>query len=166
MNSLGLAGAELHGVIGYSLLARFRLEFDFTKDKLGWTPLDFEPPLPVGLDSQAMSGMDVVGGLIKVLGTLLGKKPEPEIVLRGFLGISLEERQNTVRIQSVLAGSPAALAGLRVGDHLQRFQGKPVRSLAEFGGLAAKLAPNEVVPLVIARDGQTQSLQIKAGKGL
>src|SRR5216683_3278701 len=37
MNGLGLAGTELHGIIGYSVLARFRLEFDFTKDKMAWT---------------------------------------------------------------------------------------------------------------------------------
>jgi hypothetical protein len=33
MNGLGLAGAELHGVIGYTVLARFRTEYDFT-----WAP--------------------------------------------------------------------------------------------------------------------------------
>lgn len=166
MNSLGLAGAELHGVIGYSLLAQFRLEFDFTKDKLRWTALDFKPAAPQGLDGQAMSEMDVVSGLMKVLGSLLGKKSEPDIVLRGFLGIGLEEAKNTLRIQSVLAGSPAALAGLRPGDCIQRFQGKPVRSLAELNRLAVKLVANEVVPLTIMRDGQTETIQIKAGKGL
>jgi hypothetical protein len=166
MNSLGLAGAELHGVIGYSLLAHFRLEFDFTKDKLRWTTLDFEPSPPRGLDGQAMSGMDVISGIMKVLGTLLGKKPEPETALRGFLGIGLEERKNALRIESVLAGSPAADAGLRAGDCIQRFRGKPLRSLAELKGLAVKVAPNEMVALTITRGGQTQTLQIKAGKGL
>jgi S1-C subfamily serine protease len=97
---------------------------------------------------------------------LLGKKPEPEIVLRGFLGIGLEERKNALWIESVLAGSPAANSGLRAGDCIQRFQGKPIQSLAELLGLAAKLTPNETVALTITRGGQTQNLQIKAGKGL
>jgi hypothetical protein len=166
MNSLGLAGAELHGVIGYSLLARFRLEFDFTKDKMGWTPLDFEPPTPRGMDGQAMPAMEIIGGIMKMLGALLGKKPEPEIVPRGFLGIGLEEKDHVLRIETVLAGSPAAKAGLRTGDCIERFQDKPVASLAELHRLAANLAPNEIVALTIARGGQTQTLQIKAGKGL
>src|SRR5271169_3535874 len=34
MNGMGLAGAELHGVIGYNLLARYRIEIDLTKDKM------------------------------------------------------------------------------------------------------------------------------------
>src|SRR5438132_11708688 len=49
MNGLGLAGAELHGIIGYTVLARYRLEFDFTKHKMGWTPLDYKPAQPIGL---------------------------------------------------------------------------------------------------------------------
>src|SRR5438477_4746884 len=72
MNSLGLAGTELHGVIGYSVLARFRLELDFTKDKMGWTPLHFEPPAPRGLDGKAMTGMEVIGSIMKMLGAILG----------------------------------------------------------------------------------------------
>ena len=44
MNGLGLAGVELHGVIGYNVLARYRIEYDFTRHKLAWTKLDFEPP--------------------------------------------------------------------------------------------------------------------------
>jgi len=46
MNALGLAGVELHGIIGYSLLARYKLEIDLTKDRMTWTKLDFVPPAP------------------------------------------------------------------------------------------------------------------------
>src|SRR5262245_8239422 len=49
MNAMNLAGAELHGMIGYTLLAKFKMEIDFTSDKMKWTPLDFEPPAPMGL---------------------------------------------------------------------------------------------------------------------
>ena len=37
MNGLGLAGVELHGMIGYNVLARYRMEIDFTRDKMTWT---------------------------------------------------------------------------------------------------------------------------------
>src|SRR6266516_744428 len=48
MNSMGLAGVELHGVIGYNVLARFRVQYDFTSDKLAFEPLpDFDPPAPM-----------------------------------------------------------------------------------------------------------------------
>ena len=35
---MGFAGAELHGIIGYNVLARYRMEIDFTRDKMTWTP--------------------------------------------------------------------------------------------------------------------------------
>jgi len=166
MNGLGLAGAELHGIIGYTLLARFRLEFDFTKDKMRWTALDFEPPAPQGLDGKAMSGMEVIGGIMKMFGAMLGRKPEQQVVLRGFLGIVLEDEENTVLIKSVLTGSPAASAGLQAGDRIRQFQGKAVQSIADLQRRAAKLAPDETATLTIMRNGETQALRIKAGKGL
>jgi hypothetical protein len=165
MNGLGLAGTELHGIIGYSVLARFRLEFDFTKDKMGWTSLDFEPPTPQGIEG-AMSGMGALGGIMKVLGAMLGKNPEQQVVLRGFLGMGLEDGDNTVLVKTVLAGGPAAGAGLEAGDCINRFQGKTVRSVAEIQRLAAKLTPEELATLTITRGGHTQSLRIKVGKGL
>jgi hypothetical protein len=167
MNGLGLAGAQLHGIIGYTLLARYRLEFDFTKHKLAWTPLGFDPPAPEGLDGKgAAAGMEAMGNLFKLLGTLLGKKPEPQVVLRGFLGIALEEGNKTVIVQSVLAKSPAASSGLKPGDRIDRFQGKAVTSAADIHRLAAKLAPDETARLTVMRGPDTLSIEIKAGQGL
>jgi predicted metalloprotease with PDZ domain len=166
MNGLGLAGAELHGIIGYTVLARFRLGFDFTKDKMSWTPLAFEPAIPEGLNGKAVPGMDALGSIMKLVGAMLGKKPEPEIMLRGFLGVGLEESANTVQIKQVLAGGPAADAGLRAGDCIRQFQGKPVQSLADIQRLAAKLAAEDTATVTITRGGKTQTLRIKAGKGL
>lgn len=54
MNAMGLAGVELHGVIGYNLLAKFRIEYDFTADKLAFERLTgFEPPAPRSSTSRA-----------------------------------------------------------------------------------------------------------------
>src|SRR5262249_18568111 len=66
MNGLGLAGARLHGIIGYTLLARYRLEFDFPRDKMAGTSLDFNPPLPVGMSGKGgpAGGLDALGGFM------------------------------------------------------------------------------------------------------
>ena len=53
MNGMGLAGAELHGVLGYTVLAKYRMQFDFTKNKLLWTPLLVEPWLSITRSAQA-----------------------------------------------------------------------------------------------------------------
>jgi hypothetical protein len=167
MNGLGLAGAELHGIMGYTLLARYRLEFDFTKHKMGWTPLDFQPPQPIGLGpGAAPGGLDAMASVMKLLGALMGKKPEPEIRLRGFLGFGLEKKGDDVVVTAVLAKSPAADAGLKVGDHIMKFQERSIDSVESLHRAAAKLSAYESARLQVIRDGEPQTLNIKTARGL
>jgi hypothetical protein len=112
MNSLGLAGLELHGILGYTVLARFKLGFDFTQDKMTWQPLNFEPPRPLGMDEKSMpSGMEALGGVMKLLGAFMGKKSLRDAPPRGFLGLLLEESPAGVTAKEVLQEGPAAEAG-------------------------------------------------------
>src|SRR5262249_29343226 len=69
MNSMGLAGVELHGVIGYNVLARYRIEYDFTQPKLKWTPVDFRVPDPKRITDKGASqgGLEMIGSLIQIL---------------------------------------------------------------------------------------------------
>ena len=46
MNGLGLAGAELHGLMGYTVLAKFKMDYDYNKLQMIWTPLKPAPPPP------------------------------------------------------------------------------------------------------------------------
>jgi hypothetical protein len=166
MNTLGLAGAELHGIIGYTVLARYRLEFDFTKHKMGWTELDYKPQGPQGLGAQATSGLDAMSTVIKLLGAFLGKRPEQEIALRGFLGIALEDTADGVAVSAALADGPAALAGLQAGDRITHFQGKEVSSTAELQRRVAGLGADETARLRVLRGDATHTINIKAGKGI
>jgi serine protease Do len=43
MNALGLPGASIDGILGFTMLARYRLELDPTKDRMVWTRLDYNP---------------------------------------------------------------------------------------------------------------------------
>ena len=161
MNSLGLAGVPLHGVIGYNLLARYRLTFDFTKDKMTWTPLDFEPPLPkIG----AQKGVDALGGLAKVMATLLGKQLERETRFRGLLGVEFVQREGGVEIQAVLPDSP--VAQLRIGDRLAMIDGKPIVLIADAERLLRKHGPGDMVKLTTrSRDGREDLHNITLHKG-
>src|ERR1700728_2466119 len=59
MNALGLPGASIDGILGFTILARFRLEIDPTQDRMTWTRLDYDPrdpPVPrrpAGKDQRA-----------------------------------------------------------------------------------------------------------------
>lgn len=165
MNKLGLAGVELHGIIGYNLLARYRVTFDFSKDKLTWTKLDFEPPLPKGVGGKD-AGVDALGGLVKVMTALLGKQLERETRLRGFAGIELAEKDGSVVVAAVLPEGPAGAAKLKPGDRIASINGKEVGKAADVMRLLRSQAADDTVDLGISRADKELMVKVKLGKGL
>jgi hypothetical protein len=168
MNGLGLAGAELHGMIGYNVLARYRIELDFTKDKMTWTELDYDPPQPKGLAGSkgGLPELDAMGSALKMFGGLLGKRAKPEVVARGFLGLELAESGGQVTVKRVLENGPADKTGVRPGDRIIRFNGEKVEGGAGLLKLAASLTAGKDVRLTLARGDQEREVTVKAGEGL
>ena len=170
MNGLGLGGVELHGMIGYNILARYRMEIDFTKDKMVWTPLDWEPKGPMGLGGNggAAAGLEVMGTLMKFLGALTGAKAEPDYALRGFLGVELADVEDgeCPVVKAVLADGPAGKAGLRVGDKLTKFQGRTVTNVEDVQRFAEKLGAGDDLKLTVQRGKENVEIRFKTGEGL
>ena len=171
MNGLGLGGVELHGMIGYNILARFRMQIDFTKDKMVWTPLDWEPKAPMGLGGNANSaagGLEVMGTIMKFLGALSGAKTEPDYALRGFLGVELIDKEDAEypEIKAVLADGPAANAGLKPGDKVTHFQGRGVSNVEDVERFAHKLKADDSVKLTVLRGKESMEISFKSGEGL
>jgi hypothetical protein len=166
MNALGLAGAELHGIIGYTVLAKFKIELDFKRDKMAWTALKFTPPPPEGLGGGAPAELDALGGIMKILSAFLGKPPQADVTTRGFLGIELTDDDKGVVVKSVLDKGPAALGGLKAGDRITEFQGKTVLNSEGVGKLAAKVSAGDKVKLTIQRGGETKKITFKSEEGL
>ena len=52
MNGMGLAGVELHGLMGYTVLAKYKMDFDYTELKMKWTPVKTEPLPPQAAQGQ------------------------------------------------------------------------------------------------------------------
>lgn len=170
MNGLGMAGAELHGIIGYTVLAHFRMEFDFTRDSMKWTRLDFDPPQPQAVGKKGKGGggggLEVIGGIMSFLGKLSGKKADVEIIPRGYLGIDPVDCKGKVRVQSVQADGPAGKAGIEKDDGLLKFQGKRVANAAELRRLAAQVTVGQAVRVTILRGQDEKEITITAGEGL
>lgn len=165
MNKMGLGGVTLHGVIGYNVLARYRIGFDFTKDKMPWTTLDFEPPAAEGLAGNK-GGVDALGGLVKIMAAMIGKQLEREIRYRGFLGVELAEKDGMVTIAAVLDDSPAKAAKLKAGDKITHVGAEEVTKAADVHRLLAKTIADDHVELTVIRNGEKQSLTVRLGKGL
>jgi S1-C subfamily serine protease len=150
------------------MLAHFKLEFDPTTDRMTWTKLDFTPPAPqsLGPKGSGPEGLDNLGKFMKAFATLLGIKGAPEPALRGFLGVQLAEKEKAVVVQSVLAQSPAATAGVRTGDRVLTVDGTPVATPADIMTLLAKVSPGQQVSVVVERGQGKHEISIIAGEGI
>jgi hypothetical protein len=170
MNGLGLAGAELHGMMGYTVLARYRTEFDFSSSKMIWTPNDFDPPLPERIGGGGAGGLEFIGMFMKMIGSFLGTKANVEMVPRGFLGLDVleEDKDGSVKhviVKSVLPKGPADRAGVKTGDHITELKGRTVRELDDLRRYLAKLKPGDSTTILVERDGKEQEITIKVGEG-
>jgi hypothetical protein len=182
MNALGLPGASIHGILGFTILARFRLEIDPTKDRMCWTRLNYQPRDPVpehkpdkdGGAPLEIQAMNALGPIAKGLAFLMGKQPEEQERPRGFLGLEWAEQVDAgrtyLRIEAVLEDSPAAAGGLRAGDRLLRIKGRTIASLKEARAALAELQPGNPVAMLVHRGAATGahelSLTLTAGEGL
>jgi YidC/Oxa1 family membrane protein insertase len=82
---------------------------------------------------------------------------------RGYLG-HLEFEDAGLIVRAVVPGSPAAAAGLQVGDRIVeagRDEPKAVKTPEEFNAVLDGARPNQSFTLVVERDGQRQSLTAK-----
>jgi serine protease DegQ len=163
---MGLAGVELHGVIGYTVLAKYRITFDFTKDKLTWVPLDYDPPplRPAGKGGQG--SLEVIGPVMKVLAGFLGITPKFDPVPRGRLGIEIEDRADGVYVTAVLPGSAAAKAGLKAGDRFDRVGEKTVADSAALRKALADQPAASEVSLTLTRGKAEVPVRVTLEDGL
>ena len=64
------------------------------------------------------------------------------------------QSENGVRFSDVQPGSPAAKAGLKAGDVLVDFAGKPIRNLYDFTDALRRSKVGDVVAVTVLRDGK------------
>ena len=166
MNSMGLAGVELHGVVGYNVLARYRVEYDLTSDKLVFEPIDFDPPPLVPLGVKGGGDIQSMGPLVKMMAAFLGIKPNFDLLPRGFTGIEFEEKDGKVTVKSVLAGSPADRAGLKAGDHITSVKTDDVKSSKDLTKALAKAGICTKWRFYVTRGGKEEEVVVELGKGL
>ncbi|HKC86674.1 MAG TPA: trypsin-like peptidase domain-containing protein [Blastocatellia bacterium] len=84
-------------------------------------------------------------------------------VSRGYLAVSLQDAQTAgdgATVADVTNGGPASKAGLRNGDRIVEFDGKPVKSTKQLTELIADTPAGTAVKLKYMRDGQEQTASI------
>lgn len=175
MNALGLPGVRIDGMLGFNVLARYKIEIDPTDDRMTWTRLDYNPkdmPDPGRRGNNApaeVQAMSLLGGVAKLAAVFVGKQPEDQLIPRGFLGIELEEVDGNVKVSAVLPGSAAEDSGITEGDRIVRVIGSEVGSLVEASQAVAKIEPGDRVELHVQsdeEDAEVRKITLTAKKGL
>ncbi len=93
-------------------------------------------------------------------------------VVRGYLGVLIQDLSEGMAesfgyegtqgalISDVTDNGPAATAGLRPGDIITRFDGKPVTDVAQLRLNVASVDPGSEVELSVFRDGRIRNLEV------
>ena len=172
MNGLGMAGVEVHGVVGYNVLAKYRITYDMTKDKLefvqqdGFTPMALKAMGGKGGKNNSQGTMDVMGPLAKTMAGFMGLKPDFTVKPSGFLGVEFEQAKTGLVVKAVLKGSPAAVAGLQPGDTLESLKNGKSETKSKLQAALDKANIGDTVEATVLRDGKKITLTIELGKGL
>src|ERR1700736_2792506 len=97
-------------------------------------------------------------------------------VTRGYLGVKIKPltseiakqsnlpQQNGALIAEVPPGSPGERAGLKPGDIVTEFDGKPVDDSRHLQLMVARKPPGSQVGIKIVRDGKDQTLTVQLGE--
>jgi len=161
MNGLGLAGVELHGMIGYNLLARYRLEIDFTRDKMTWTELDFDPPAPKGLEG-AKARQTQLRVLAAQTVTSLAT-PNLASGMTQFLTLKRLQDASALEAKGGLPELDALGAGLKLLGGLIGRRAKPEIVARGFLGLEVAETDGRVTVNSVLEKGPADRAGVKAG---
>ncbi|HUY19744.1 MAG TPA: DegQ family serine endoprotease [Candidatus Binataceae bacterium] len=97
-------------------------------------------------------------------------------VIRGWLGVEIQqvtpdlaqsfglEKPEGALVASVVEDGPAAAAGVKRGDVILKFDGRPVPDEHHLPEMVAQTQINKTVPLVVLRNGKQVELQVKVGE--
>ena len=95
-------------------------------------------------------------------------------VIRGWLGVYIQDLtpelaskfsiKSGVLVTKVMKGSPADKAGIKSGDIIVKFNGKPVKSVSDLQLMVISTKPGSRVPVLIVRDGKYKHVTVKIGK--
>ncbi len=86
-----------------------------------------------------------------------------DAALQGFLGVVPEPDREGVRLTEIQSGTPAAAAGLQVGDLVLQLEGRIYKSPAAFARALSEYSPGDKITLRIRRGDVERTLSVQLG---
>lgn len=94
---------------------------------------------------------------------------------RGWLGVGIQDvdrklatamglgKPSGALVGQLEAGSPAALAGIQVGDIITRFNGQKIRISGDLPHAVGQTRPGSEAPVILMREGRERKLKVRVG---
>jgi hypothetical protein len=147
----------IDGIIGCSFWGRYRLSIDYQAKQMTFVPTSYRPP-------------DLIKTVEKILLTGGGKAKTKVLAPAGQWGFRItkqaKDTEAGVTVAEVLAGSPAAAAGLKAGDRLLVLDGRWTDSVADCYAAAAHVSPGTAARVTIRREGKEREVTVHVQAGL
>ena len=149
----------IEGIVGFPFFARYRLTLDYQAKEMTFVPSGFDPP-------------DLLQTLAVTVTTMMQGKAQPPKILApaGQWGLVVnkpsDDEDAGVDIKVVHPDSPAASAGLKVGDRLLTLDGRWTDSVNDCYTAASYVKPNRSAKVVVKRGEKELELTVKPRSGL
>lgn len=148
----------IDGIIGFPFFARYKMTVDYQKKELTLVPNGYKPG-------------DYFQGMMNKLMAIQNQSRDPKVLapagVWGFV-VSKDKADDEagVAVKEVLAGSPAAAAGLKPGDRVLTIDGRWTDSILDAYLAATLVKPRTEAIVEVKRDGKEVKLSVKVAEGV
>ncbi|HXD87730.1 MAG TPA: aspartyl protease family protein [Urbifossiella sp.] len=155
--AISAALGPIDGIIGFPFFARYKMTIDYQKKQLMLIPNGYKPG-------------DYLEGMMSKL-MAANSSQEPKVLApAGLWGFAAEKAKGDdeagVTVKDVLLGSPAAEAGMKVGDRVLTIDGRWTDTIGDAHLAATSVKPGQVAIVEVKRAGKDVKLAIKVAKGV
>jgi membrane-associated protease RseP (regulator of RpoE activity) len=149
---------SIEGIVGFPFFARYKMTVDYKNEEMTFVPSGYKPG-------------DIMQDLMQTMMSSFGKKPEPKVAApAGLWGLEVDKSKSDeeagVDVKEVLAGGPAAAAGLKAGDRVLTIDGRWTDSVTDAYQAASFVKPGKSAVVVVKRDGKEVKLTVSPKPGL
>ena len=106
---------------------------------------------------RAGAGFAISSNLVEKIGTQLIENGR---IIRGFLGITMEEVRRGIRIEAVYKNTPAYLSGLKRGDVIIKYNDRKVEDTGKFKMWVADSQVGKASKITVLRNGHERMFNV------
>lgn len=145
---------QIDGIVGFPFFARFNMKLNYQAKTMTFVPSGYQPP-------------DIMRAMMSAM--LMGQQQQvlaPRVQLGLVPRKQADDQEPGVTVEQVLAGSPAAKAGLKKGDRLLTLDDRWTDSVLDVFSAADHLEAGKSVEARIRRDGKEMTVSVTPTPGL